>query len=117
MHFRMQRLHPPAQHFRPPGQLRHIEHRHTTLAQQSRRAPSRNNLHSQRLQLPRKFHHSRLVKHAHQRPPHARFSRHDSSSPQSPASVCVCVKIRKGVPPLLAFVGAVREPPAVGKRT
>ncbi len=66
VNFRMQRLHAPAQHFRPSGQFGHVAYGDSRIAQQPRRPSGRHNFNFQRSQLPRKFHQPRLVVDADQ---------------------------------------------------
>ena len=55
MHFRVQRLHAPAQHLRPSGQVGNVAHSDSRFAQQLGRAARGNNLDPARGQLPHKF--------------------------------------------------------------
>ena len=48
VHFRVQRLHAPAQHFRPAGQVGNVAHGDARFAQQLGRAAGRNNFDLQR---------------------------------------------------------------------
>ena len=76
VHFRMQRLHAPAQHFRPSGQFGHVAHGNARVAQQLRGAASRNNFNSQRRKFPREFRDAGFVVDADERP----FDRHSRAS-------------------------------------
>ena len=67
VHFRMQRFHAPAQHFRPARELGDVFDGHSCLAQQLRRAAGRQYLDLQRRQPPGKLHDSGLVEYAEQR--------------------------------------------------
>ena len=67
MNFRVQRLHPPAEHLGPSRQIGNIADRDSILAQKTRRAPSRNDLDAERRELPRKISKPALVIHTHQR--------------------------------------------------
>ena len=76
VHFRVQRLHAPAEHFRPAGQLGHVAHGNSRFAQQLRGAAGGNNFDSQRRKLSRKFRHAGFVIDADQRP----LDRHSRAS-------------------------------------
>ena len=67
MHFRVQRLHAPAQHLRPSGQVGNVAHGDSRFAQQLGRAAGGNDLDPARGQLPHKFRQPALVINTHQR--------------------------------------------------
>ncbi len=70
MHFRVQRLHASAQHFRPAGEIGNIAHRYARFAQQFGGPARRENFDLQRGEPLRKFHDPRLVENADQRALH-----------------------------------------------
>ena len=74
VNFRVQRLHPPAQHLRPPGQLRHVAHRNRSFAQKPRRAAGRNDFDAKRGKHARKFHDPSFVVNADKRSFHSHRS-------------------------------------------
>ena len=63
MNFWVQGFDPSAKHFGPASQLGNIAHRNSSLAQQARRAPGRNDFDAERGELPRKIGKAAFVKH------------------------------------------------------
>ena len=96
MHLGVQRLHAPAEHFRPAGQLGHVAHGNSRVAQQLRGPAGGNDLDSQRRKLPREFRDAGFVIDADERP----LDGHSRASPNQlegneRASVSVCGVFRK----------------------
>src|SRR6266849_5175455 len=70
VNLRMQRLHPPAQHFRPPREFRHIFYRYALFPQQLRGSSRGEYFDLQRRQLSRELQNAALVENADQRALH-----------------------------------------------
>src|SRR4029077_635740 len=83
VHFRVQRLHAPAQHFGPTSKFGDILHCYAFVAQQFCRAAGRENLDLQGREPPGQLHDPGLVEYAQQRPFHSHVSLRCSSEPFS----------------------------------
>ncbi len=74
VNFRMQRLHAPAQHFRPVGELGNVAHGHAAFAQHPRRAAGGDDFNFCRGQALREFQQPGFIEYADQRS----LNRHES---------------------------------------
>ena len=68
MNIRVQRLYAPVHNLRKSRHVADIEHGNSRLLQRAHSAAGRNDFDARRVQLPRKFHDSRLIRNADQCP-------------------------------------------------